>query len=125
MAPKAPKKAEEPRCVTMTAKLLDLDGKTALLSKDPGREKKEITLRDVCCASLMNVDPQRKISKEIKAQRYFLGAKIFQIDKCPLTAADIVLLMDCIGETYGPIVVGRAFEILDPTWMEKQKNGSK
>ncbi len=103
---------------------------TVLLGLPPEREKleqmvdgkkEEITLRDVCLQALLNADRDAKAGPE-KNKRFLLSLAIAEANKeYGLTAEDISLLKRLIGQIYTPLVVGRAYQLLEGEQMKTPK----
>ena len=77
-----------------------------------------ITLRSACTMALLGGE-QRSLTEKEKVDRYILAQKISLCAKIELTADEIVLLKSAVGKSFGPLVVGRVFEIVDPPSMPK------
>lgn len=76
---------------------------------------RKLTLRVVCTEALMLNNPQAMVTGEEKFKRYQLATKInLADDEVELKAEDIAKLKTLIGESYGTLVVGRAYDLLDP-----------
>lgn len=56
---------------------------------------------------------EKGVTGEQKLQRYTLAHRIYDNPLTELTAEDISLCKRLIGDGYGPIVVGQAYQILD------------
>ena len=80
--------------------------------------KKDLTLREVVTNSLLAPPPQgqrEQMDGNEKARRYYLAMEIHKSKKqVELSVDDIKLIKDEIGRVYPPLIVGQAFEILDP-----------
>lgn len=114
--------------IDVTQAILDLDGKqqvTQTLAACPmcGRpaEEEELTLREVCRRSLVAMIQQEKVTGDEKFERYHLALKIMDNDLVVLDAKDIVKIKACIANVYNPLVMGRAWELLDPEPEEDKK----
>ncbi len=85
-----------------------------------------VSLRSVCTMALNGGD-QRDVTEKDKLERFFLAQKISLVGKVELTADEIVLLKRLVGAFphYGPLIVGRVFEILDPASMPKAEEPPK
>lgn len=95
--------------VDMTQLIVDLDGKAV---KSP--EGKELSLRALCENSLLGMSPESKLSGEEKAKRYALAMKVHGNDVVDLSAEEITKIKKVVGDSYSPLAVGRAYELLDP-----------
>ena len=80
--------------------------------------KKDLTLREVITNSLLAPPPQGQrdqMEGAEKARRYFLAIEIHKAkNQVELSVDDIKLIKDEIGRVYPPLIVGQAYEILDP-----------
>jgi len=74
------------------------------------------TLRMSCTRSLTTpTEKTRSLDGAAKFARGQLAHRIYNEDDPTLTAEEIVLLKECIGDVeLNPIVVMRAYELLDP-----------
>lgn len=102
--------------IDMNAKLLNIDGSNIPISPtDPTA----LTLRKACVDALgaMGLPGDNPDAVE-KGKRFWLMLKI-QHQKGDLTVDDISLVKKMIGMAYGPIVMGRAYELLDPASVPK------
>lgn len=113
--------------IDFTAKILDLSGETILAPAIPGRkdEPRDFILRDVCTNALLsmamraapdgNFYPAEAIDGKEKIRRYRLADKIFgTLEPITLKAEDVVLLKDRIAAIYGPLIMGRAWDLIEP-----------
>lgn len=75
----------------------------------------EVTLADVSVRALMAVaQDEQNLAGEEKFKRFTLALKIKDGGKIDLSAEDTAMLKKLIGKLYAPLVVGRAFPLLDP-----------
>jgi hypothetical protein len=75
----------------------------------------DLTLRAACAAVLFNQIPgdEHMIgSKKLELAK--LGMKLFADGEVTLSSDDVTALKERIGVAYSPLVVLRAFELLDP-----------
>lgn len=95
--------------------LKDADGTplTELRETSPKDTKKvEVTLGIICSRALFT--PKRDPEPgDKKAERGALAFRIYDQGETELTAEEIVLIKQCVGEFLGPIVVTQVFDILD------------
>jgi len=91
------------------AAIRDTDGKVL-------RPERDFTLRKACTEALqaLNLSGDSPDGEE-RFKRYQLALKVMSSEEPDLTADEIVKLKRLIGLAFGAIVVGRAYEILDPT----------
>jgi hypothetical protein len=82
-------------------------------------DQSPLTLGKVCeDALLANNLPGDTPTPEEKNKRFWLVLKI-HANKDPLTADEIATAKKVIGLAYGPLVIGRSFELLDPASVPK------
>lgn len=91
------------------AKVTDSEGKVL-------RAERDFTLRKACTEALqaMNLSGDTPDGEE-RFKRYQLAIRIMAEDEPDLSSEDITKLKRLIGLSFGTIVVGRAYELLDPT----------
>jgi len=95
--------------IDVTQKLVGLDGEPL---KDQKQE--DLVLRSICENALLGMNPKEQIAGEEKMARYALAMKIHKYDEVDLSAEEITKIKKIVGDSYAPLVVGRAWEILDP-----------
>ncbi|HQR20126.1 MAG TPA: hypothetical protein PKV98_04630 [Burkholderiaceae bacterium] len=78
-----------------------------------GEKTKDCTLAYVAAEALLAFDPQVKESGETKAKSYALAVRLVKGGEQEVSAEDIVLLKNKIGDTFAPAVVGPCFELLE------------
>lgn len=108
--------------VLITTVLHDLDGiplRDAKLVDSEGRvlrPERDFTLRKACTEALqaMNLTGDTQDGEE-RFKRYLLALKIMADDSPDLSADEVVKLKRLIGLSFSSTVVGRAYELLDPT----------
>jgi hypothetical protein len=99
------------------APILNLDG--SRISTVPGDEKSPpLTLGKVCEDALIATLPNDNPDVGEKGRRFFLALKI-HAGTAELTADEVTLVKKVVGLAYGPLVVGRAIELLDPAAVPK------
>jgi hypothetical protein len=104
--------------IDVTTPLTDLDGKTITVDGKP--DGAPMILRIVAVNALLATYPEeRDLGGDKKAERFVLASQIHTASKIDLTAENTALLKQLIGNAYGPLVVGRAFEIIDPASIKK------
>jgi hypothetical protein len=75
----------------------------------------EATLGMVATRALLaSLPDEQSLSGEDKFKRFTLAMRIKDGGEVPISAEDIALLKKLIGKVYSPLVVGRAFPLLDP-----------
>lgn len=99
------------------APILNLDGSRIL--SVPGDEKSPpLTLGKVCEDALIATLPGESPNEAEKAKRFWLALKVHAGDK-ELTVDEIALVKKVVGMAYGPLVIGRVTELLDPAAVPK------
>lgn len=79
------------------------------------KRKVPMTIRKCCVDSLLaSTDNDRGISGEEKIKRFKLAESIQDNDSVELDSEDVTLLKKRIALIFGVIVVGKAYEVLDP-----------
>lgn len=101
--------------IDFSAPIRSIDGTP--VPADPGKPEL-LTLGRVCEDALIAQLPNDQATPAEKNQRFWLAHKI-HAGKEPLTADEITLAKKVIGLAYGPLVVGRAYELLDPASVPK------
>lgn len=79
------------------------------------QDGKLATLEMVCCNALMaNYTDEPDLSAVEKAKRFRIAKKVAGGGEVNLSTEEITELKKLVGKMYAPLVVGRAYEILDP-----------
>ncbi|MFA5406948.1 MAG: hypothetical protein WC307_06350 [Candidatus Nanoarchaeia archaeon] len=105
--------------VDFGAELKDLKGNSINVTE--GDEVRCMLLSDVCINSLMTVSKDEKPDGRKSIQKYNLASKISKANgKIVVKLDELVLLKECIGKFYAPLVIGRAFELLCPEELSKE-----
>ena len=108
--------AAEP--VDFSKHILGLDGKD--LPGPGGKDAPPLDLATVCETALLvelpadPQHPQQGRDAADKLLRFKLSMRIHAGSPVTLTAEEVTMLKVSLAATYGPLVVGRAVEILDP-----------
>jgi len=109
--------------------LKTLNGSDIISPPERGeKEGKPFLMRTVCINALLEPHQDDKnLTGEKKAERYHLAMEIYKTKgKIDLSIDDIKLLKDLIAKMPSPLIVGQAFDILDPPKKEiKPKIPSK
>lgn len=88
---------------------------TPVITDLEGKPIEGVTLRKVICDSLLlPLEGDEKLSGEKKAQMYALAVKTHNEDQPDFRAEDIAEIKARIGKRFAPLVVGRAYALLDP-----------
>ena len=92
--------------------IVNLDGSPVL-----GDDKQPLSLATVAESALLlsYVDEQNTITGNEKVRRWMLANTIRHEPKNPtLTSEDITTIKNLIAKAYSPVVVGQAWQLLDP-----------
>lgn len=94
--------------IDFSAPIRDLDGNPI------ENDKKPFTLKAASINALLIVNPNEQQTGEEKVKAFSLAMRINDA-KGPveLTVEEVAKLKDIIGKSYGPIVVGRAYTLLE------------
>jgi hypothetical protein len=99
-----------------------LDGDPPLPGMEDNRQP--LQLKAVVCNALMVFDPQAKMSGEEKVKRYELAMRVMGSDLVAkgdgFKPEEIAKMKSCIGDVYGPVIVGPSFKMLDAAEGDKQ-----
>ena len=101
--------------------LLNLDGTPARDQQD-----KPIMLGFIATTALLAHNQNDMATAEQKAKRFQIAVKINnRPGAVDITAEELSNIKECIGKFYGPLVVGRSFELLElePKLVESQPPG--
>lgn len=94
--------------------------------KEMDKLKVPLTLGLVCRHALSaNFQDEQGVAAEKKFERGMLAYKIAKGEIQALSAEEITLIKPLIGKFYGPVVVLRAFMLLDPVGAEKASGKAK
>lgn len=92
--------------IDVTQSILGLDGKPV---------SEDATLRKVCTESLLGVmKGDDAMGGADKAKLFSLAMQIEQEDAPDLSIEDWGKIKDRIGRGFAPLIVGRAYELIDP-----------
>lgn len=73
-----------------------------------------VTLRHICVNALFAIyNDEPGLSGTDKAKRYKLAMRL-KPEVCEVSAEEVTTLKTLVGKAYAPLVVGRAYEVLDP-----------
>jgi hypothetical protein len=94
--------------IDLSAKILDLKGKPL-----PDADE-ELTLGSVICAATINQTPDEKDMKASDKVRLFqLAERAVVGGEQDFTLEDAAFVKERIGRMFGPLVVGRAYKLLE------------
>ena len=99
---------------------MQLKNHSVPLPQVPGTE--DMTLKEVCLAALQaNFDDEKQLSATEKVARYSLATDIFKAkESIELASEEITLLKKLVGKGFTMLIVGQAYELLDPPDSGKQ-----
>ena len=93
--------------------ILDLSGKP--VKQDDSAKSANATLGTVAVNALMAAyRDEDSLSGADKARRYALALKINKGGTVDLKSEDVTTIKTLIGKAFNPLIVGRAYEIIDP-----------
>lgn len=94
--------------VNFGAPILDLKGKPV------NEDGKPLTLGSIACqAILMNYPDEQNLEGKEKVRRFTLAMQMVSEGESDMGIEDLALVKKLIAKAYGPLVVGRAYEIID------------
>ena len=100
--------------IDFSTALKGIDGK-ALKENGPDGKEREVSLSVVCTnALLMPFPDERNIDGAEKVKRFTLAMKVTDAKKLHLEAEEVAKIKDLVGKAFPPLIVGRAYELLDP-----------
>lgn len=103
--------------VDFKAPILSIDGKPIPVSAE---DKTPLTLGKIAQDALIAPTlPNDQPTPEEKGRRFWLAMKIHD-GATALTAEEVALIKKVVGLAYGPLVVGRVSEMLDPASVPKK-----
>lgn len=106
--------------IDFKAEMTDIAGKP--IPADIGKPE-PLTLQRVCEDALVASYPdEQTLSPGEKNLRFWLAVKIHNGEQ-NLSADEITLLKKVVGKAYGPLVVGRAYGMLDPNSIPQGTRG--
>jgi hypothetical protein len=84
-------------------------------------DEKEVTLGNVAETALLASfqDEALKLEGSEKVKRFKIAMKIDGVTD--MTPEEVVKIKELVGKAFGPLIVGRAYEILDGGTKEKTK----
>ena len=94
--------------INFAAPIKDIKGEPIVENEKP------VTLGSVSCQALLATYPdEQNLSGKEKVERFTLAACCSNESEADISVEDVALLKKLIGKAYGPLVVGRAYEIID------------
>lgn len=103
--------------IDFSAPILDLFGRPCIEAGtgSNGTDPKNLTLATVASSALTAAIPDEpNQSAAVKVQRFGLALRVAAGGSVDLKAEEVAMLKDLIGKLYQPLVVGRAYDLLDP-----------
>jgi hypothetical protein len=98
--------------VDFTAQLVDLDGQAL---KEPTDEQTPVTLGRAASSALVQpYQDEASLPGAEKVQRWQLACRVRSAAALDLPAEDIALIKKCVAKMYSPLIVGQAWQMLDP-----------
>jgi len=94
--------------------LTAFDGTPLRQVKAEGQPPEDITLRDVAIEALCRATEERGVTGTQKFERFAIAQRIHKGDPVDLKVEEVATLKERIGELFPPLIVGRAFELLEP-----------
>ena len=93
-------------------KIINVDGKPLQVSEE---DDSEVTLGNVLSMACVNADPQKYATGEEKLRIYRILQKVANEDEreVELEAEEITTLKSLVGDSYGVVVVGPVYDILE------------
>lgn len=79
---------------------------------EQGKITGDLTLADIAVNSLLGVNKDEMIDGRKKQKRYNLAKKADVGGELELKPSEVSDLIDLIGKSYPPLIVGQAFELL-------------
>jgi len=101
--------------IDFSTPICDFDGKPLPLIKE-GKvvEDKTVTLATVCVEALNATFPdERELDGKEKFDRFMLASKVYSGGEIDLKVEDLAMIKKLVGKAYGPLVVGRVYELID------------
>lgn len=93
-----------------TTAICDLDGTPIV------EDGKPVDIGIIARRALLNLAPDEGgMAGAEKEKRFRLAMKLFDQSPVELSAEEVVCVKDAIGKAFMPLIVGRAFQILDPS----------
>ncbi len=113
--------------VNFDAEIKNLNDETIFLPRGKDKDVEvPLTLAGVAIGALCNLtEKDRAMTGEKKFELYVLAVIIKQGGEIDLKAKDIMLLKDRIGQINTPLIVGRAYELLEPEEANSGKTNKK
>jgi hypothetical protein len=96
--------------VDTTQVLKTLDGQV-MKDNDGQGNAVDATLKMALVNSILS--PVQKESGIDKVKKFNLAQRVYKDDEVELTAEDITLIKERVGETFAPIIVGQVWNILE------------
>lgn len=99
--------------INFSAVLLDMAGEP--IPQDDRPNAKPATLGSVSCTALLAQFPdEQNLAAEIKVKRFRLAEAATKGGEQDLPVDDVAELKRLLAKAFGPLIVGRAFDIIEP-----------
>jgi len=85
---------------------------TDLFGKPIKNGEVDFLLSDVCMNALLSPDDEKEADEKVK--RYRLAVKCSNGADPDLSVEEVALLKKLIGRVYPPLIVGKAYDLIDP-----------
>ncbi len=105
--------------IDVTNPLLGLDDKPLIPDNSDPEKSGPLTARQAIINALMLADP--KLEGTEKLGRYLLATLINKKDEVDLTNEQVTLIKAEVARCYGPLVVGRIYELVDPACVRSEE----
>lgn len=98
--------------VDFSLTLKRMDGEPIPKSKT---DKAPTILQDVAVEALLSFDPQKPCKGKEKMDRWSIATKIYQANgnAVNLESEEIAKIKELVGDIYGPLIVGQAWNMLE------------
>lgn len=121
--PVASRAGDEPRRIDFTVVLTDADGNAITECADPEdkecKVKRQVTLGTFAMRAL--AAPEPNLAQEEALKRGQLALSVYKSSSAQLTVEEIGTIKKLIAKNFSPLVVVRAFAILDPATAQAAK----
>ena len=119
------KNAETTKGVNLSTQMMDFRATKPLKFSEENDSsgkaiEKNLTLADAIIAALFNgINRDTPESAINQARRFRLADRVQDADIIAFTAEETTLIMDSAARYWGPLVIGRMYEHLDPAVLDK------
>lgn len=104
--------------ISLNQKMKDIEGEVIKVNKQKGKEVVEIDLKlakVLITALTSNFEDEKNLEGEEKVKRFIIAQKIQRKKDgvVDLSVEDVAMIKKLVGKTWGTIVVGQVWEILE------------